>query len=95
MLGPDGEPREGVMLELTDLAGRVVRQVQSDFDGYVLFDAVPYGDYRLRVGAASAAALAVRTELDAAFRIDRSNPSLRLGRIRLQELATAQVAAVP
>lgn len=95
LLGPDGEPREGVMLELTDLAGRVVRQVQSDFDGYVLFDAVPYGDYRLRVGAASAAALAVRTELDAAFRIDRSNPSLRLGRIRLQELATAQVAAVP
>ena len=31
-----------ITIELTDAAGRVVRQVQSDFDGYVLFDSVPY-----------------------------------------------------
>lgn len=95
LLGPDGEPREGVVLELTDQTGHVVRQVQSDFDGYVLFDAVPYGDYNLRVGAASAAALGVKPDLGAVLRIDRANPSLRLGRIRLQILATAQVAAAP
>ncbi len=95
LLGPDGEPREGVTVELTDPAGRVVRQVASDFDGYVLFDAVPYGDYRLRLGAASAAALGVRADLGQALRIDRVNPSLRLGRLRLQPLAVAQVAAAP
>ena len=55
----EGIGRTGVVAVIkgkTDTAGRVVRQVQSDFDGYVLFDAVPYGDYRLRIGAASAAA---------------------------------------
>lgn len=95
LLGPDGEPRDGVMLELTDAAGRVMRQVQSDFDGYLLFDTVPYGEYRLRLGAASAAALGVKAELGLAFRIDRANPSLRLGRIRLQAMAPIQVAAAP
>ena len=81
--------------ELADPAGRVVRQVASDFDGYVLFDAVPYGDYRLRLGAASAATLGVRADLGPALRIDRANPSLRLGRLRLQALVVAQVAAAP
>jgi hypothetical protein len=95
LLGPDGEPRDGVVIELTDTAGRVVRQVQSDFDGYVLFDSVPYGDYRLRIGAASAAALGVKADLGTALRIDRANPSLRRGRIRLQSLVAAQVAALP
>lgn len=92
LLGPDGEPREGVVLELTDAAGHVMRQVQSDFDGYVLFDTVPYGDYRLRIGAASAAALGVKADLGVVVRIDRANPSLRLGRIRLQPLVATQVA---
>ena len=95
LLGPDGEPREGVVIELNDAAGRMVRQVQSDFDGYVLFDAVPYGEYRLRIGAASAAALGVRAELGALLRIDRANPSLQLGRIRLQPAVTALAAAAP
>lgn len=95
LLGPDGEPREGVVIELTDAAGRVVRQMQSDFDGYVLFDTVPYGDYRLRIGAASAAALGVKADLGTVLRIDRANPSLRLGRIRLQALAPTQVAVAP
>ncbi|MCZ8172229.1 MAG: carboxypeptidase-like regulatory domain-containing protein, partial [Brevundimonas sp.] len=95
LLGPDGEPRDGVTVELTDAAGTVIRQVQSDFDGFLLFDSVPYGSYRLRIGAASAAALEVRADIDQTLRIDRANPSLRLGRIRLQSAAPLQVAAAP
>lgn len=95
LLGPDGEPREGVVIELADNAGRVLRQVQSDFDGYILFDAVPYGEYHLRIGAASAAALGVQPDLGSAVRLDRSHPSLRLGRIRLQPAAAQQVAIAP
>jgi hypothetical protein len=95
LLGPDGEPRDGVTVELTDAAGTVIRQVQSDFDGFLLFDSVPYGSYRLRIGAASAAALGVRADIDQTLRIDRANPSLRLGRIRLQSVAPLQVAAAP
>lgn len=95
LLGPDGEPREGAMVELTDPAGRVLRQVPSDYDGYVLLDTVPYGEYRLRLGAASAAALGARPELSATVRIDRASPSLHLGHVRWQAAAAAQVAQAP
>ena len=74
LLGPEGEPQGGVTIELT----------ASDFDGYVLFDSVPYGDYQLRIGAASAAALGVVGDAGRALRIDSGHASQRLGRIRLE-----------
>lgn len=93
--GPDGEPREGIMVELTDPGGRPIRRVASDFDGYVLFDAVPYGTYGLRVAPASAASLRVVPELVPALRIDRASPAQRLGRLRLRALPPGIVAAGP
>lgn len=95
VLGPDGQARDGVVIELVDKAGQVFRQVQCDFDGYVLFDAVPYGEYRLRIGRASAAALGVQADLGEMLRLDRANPSLRLGRLRLQPAPGGRVAAAP
>ncbi|WP_374530059.1 carboxypeptidase regulatory-like domain-containing protein [Novosphingobium sp.] len=93
LLGPDGEPRGGVTVELTDTAGRVILRGLSDFDGYVLFDTVPYGDYRLQIGSASATALGVRQPVASTLRIDRANPSLRLGRIRPELAPQTQQAA--
>ena len=84
LLGRDGEPQGGVTVELTDPAGHVLYQTASDFDGYVLFDSVPYGDYRLRIGAASAAALGITTDPARVLRIDHDHASQRLGRIRLE-----------
>ena len=84
LLGPEGEPQGGVTIELTDPAGHVLYQTASDFDGYVLFDSVPYGDYRLRIGAASAAALGVVGDTARPMRIDSGHASQRLGRIRLE-----------
>ncbi len=84
LLGPDGEPQGGVTVELTDPAGHVLYQTASDFDGYVLFDSVPYGTYRLRIGTASAAALGITTDLVRVLHIDRDRASQRLGRIRLE-----------
>ncbi|MFM2301834.1 MAG: hypothetical protein RLZZ84_1570 [Pseudomonadota bacterium] len=94
LVGADGEPGGGASIELTDLAGRVLQRAASEFDGYVLFDAVPYGDYRLQLTAATAAAQGLRPVLAANIRIDRAHPSARLGRVRL-ELAPlpSQVAA--
>ena len=83
LLGPDGEAVGGAKVELTDLAGNVLLQTTSDFDGYVLFDTVPYGQYRLRLGAKSAAALGLGTALGAELAIDKARPSQRLGRLRL------------
>jgi hypothetical protein len=93
VLGSDGEPRGGIEIELVDASGIAVRRAQVDFDGYLLFDAVPYGDYRLRVAPASAAAAGLRPALGPPLRIDRANPSLRLGRIRVENAPPpAQVA---
>jgi hypothetical protein len=83
LLGIDGEPREGAMLELVDERGKVVRQTASEFDGYFLFDSVPYGTYRLRLGPASAAALAAKGELGVSLRVDRKNVTARLGMVRI------------
>ncbi len=98
LLGADGEPRGGVSVELVDAAGLVVLRGQSDFDGYLLFDSVPYGSYRLRLAGTSAAALGARPELSGPLKIDRSQASLRLGRIRIEpglprpELAPTTIA---
>jgi hypothetical protein len=86
LLGPEGEPQGGVTIELTDPSGHVLYQTVSDFDGYVLFDSVPYGDYRLRIGADSAAALGVASTSQV-LRIDSAHASQQLGRIRLQPRA--------
>lgn len=93
LLGTDGEPRAGVPVELVDESGRVVLTGASDFDGYLLYDSVPYGHYRLRVVAGSAAVLGVRAELGGALQIDRDHASLRLGRLRLVEAAPPPVVA--
>lgn len=84
LLGADGQPVSGVTVELTDPSGHVRFQAVSDFDGYLLFDSVPYGDYRLRVDQKVAAMLGVRPEFLGALRIDAGQPSLRLGRVRLE-----------
>lgn len=83
LLGADGEPRGGIGIELVDASGAVVLRGQSDFDGYVFFDSVPYGSYRLRLTEASAKALGARPELGGLLRIDRAQPSLRVGHLRI------------
>ncbi|MEQ1498402.1 MAG: carboxypeptidase-like regulatory domain-containing protein [Novosphingobium sp.] len=84
LLDPAGQPQGGVIVELVDAAGRIMFQTNSDFDGYVLFDSVPYGDYRIRVEAKDAAVIGVRPEVTSALRIDQHRPSARLGRIKLE-----------
>ena len=94
LMGPDGEPRSGLLVELVDSAGQVVLQGRSDFDGYLLFDSVPYGDYHLRLGEEGARLLGLARDVGAGLRIDRSQNSHRLGRIRLQAaLRKADIAS--
>ena len=72
---------EGVDLELFDGTGRVVSRTRSDFDGFFLFEKVPYGAYSVRVAKASAAAIRVDVALPGQIEIDDKSPTSRLGSV--------------
>ena len=83
LLGSDGEVREGASLELVNPRGQIVAQAVSEYDGYFLFDRVPYGEYRLQLSRASAEALGVRAQTGVSLKLNRASPTARTGRVRL------------
>jgi len=83
---------EGVDIELVGADGTVAATARSDYDGYFLFDRAAYGQYTLRIAAASAAAIHSAIALDAAITVTDKRPSVRLGAIKpviLREIASA------
>jgi hypothetical protein len=73
---------EGVDLELIDGSGKTVGTARTDFDGFFLFERVPYGDYRLRVSAASASAAGIVTDLGVSLKVTTEHSIVRLGSIQ-------------
>lgn len=87
---------EGVDLELLDGSGKVVGTARTDFDGFFLFERVPYGHYRVQVSAAAAAAVKIARDLGVSLDITAKRPVARLGSIRphpSQQIADAANAA--
>ncbi|MGB3712741.1 MAG: carboxypeptidase-like regulatory domain-containing protein [Erythrobacter sp.] len=88
ILSPSGVQKPGVRLELVDRNGVVAATAISEFDGFFLFQRVPYGRYTLQVGEDSARALKVRTNLSLRegtdVAVDRDNDVVRLGAIALE-----------
>lgn len=76
-----GRPIEGVDLELIDSEGRVLRVTRSDFDGYFLFEGVPYGRYAIRIARISADAARVRAALGVSVIVGETRPSVALGTV--------------
>ncbi len=74
---------EGLELELVDAAGRTVAKTRTEFDGFFLFERIPYGDYRLRVSADSAAATGLARELKVAVTVSADKSIVRLGAIHV------------
>jgi hypothetical protein len=72
---------EGVDLELVDATGKVIGSTLTDFDGFFLFERVPYGSYTIRVSRASAAAAKISTELGIHFTLTSAKSVVRLGTI--------------
>jgi hypothetical protein len=77
----DGKLLAGVRLELIDKKDRIVRQTLSEHDGYVLFEGVPYGQYRLRVAPDAATFLGLRGETDRLVVLDKKNQVVDLGTV--------------
>ncbi len=76
-----GNGIEGVDLELVDSAGRIVTRARSDFDGFFLFEKVPYGRYSIRIAKASADAARLDATLPGLITVDGKEPSFHLGAV--------------
>jgi hypothetical protein len=88
----DGRGFEGLDVELLDAGGKVVATARSDYDGFILFERVPYGGYRLRLTADSAKAVGVDTAIDRTVEISADKTVVRLGAIRIRK--APQIASV-
>lgn len=84
LLSASGLPQPGAELELVDRKGTVVATTVSEYDGFFLFDRVPYGSYRLRLTTPVARKLQVREALVPAITLGRDSDIARLGVIRLE-----------
>lgn len=85
---------EGVDLELVDARGTVIARTRSDFDGYFLFERVPYGQYKVRIAKASADAARLHAGLAGDIRVDGKTPSFHLG-TTMADLNDLRTASVP
>jgi hypothetical protein len=90
--GLEDTPRAGVQLELIDSAGNVVATALSEFDGYFLFERVPYGAYRVQLSAGAARVLGAARELGKTAVLSDDRPQVALGVIRLRESQIAVLA---
>lgn len=88
-----GKTMGGLDIELLDKSGRVLRNTRSEYDGFFLFERVPYGQYRLRIGATAGAIVGVQTEISTPARVDRQNPMVDLGQIVLKPASRIAVGS--
>jgi hypothetical protein len=84
-------PSAGVDLELLDQNGKVVSTTLTEYDGYFLFERVPYGHYSVRLSAASARALGAAGDTGKTASLSEEKTDAELGVIRLR---ASQVAAL-
>ncbi|HET9810196.1 MAG TPA: carboxypeptidase-like regulatory domain-containing protein [Sphingomicrobium sp.] len=75
---------EGLDLELVDGSGAVIATARTDYDGYFLFQGVPYGSYSVRIAKASAEAVRVAPDLKLDATVSDEQPVDRLGSIQIQ-----------
>lgn len=87
-----GTGLEGVDLEVVDSRGNVRATARTDFDGFFLFESVPYGNYTLRIADLSAQALGLVPTL-ATVRLDRDHQRVRLPPLSVN--ARSQLARAP
>jgi hypothetical protein len=74
-----GKILSGVDIELLDKSGRVVKTTRSEYDGFFLFEFVPYGSYKLRVAAVAAAVVGVEPALPGLAELGKAKGMVDLG----------------
>ena len=95
VVGPDDRPMPGVELELVGADGEVAARAMSEYDGFFLFERVPYGRYTLQLSKDSERALGPAGELAASIEIGPGKTVERLGTIRLRNTTVVAQARGP
>ncbi len=75
----DGKPLTGVDIELLDQKGNVIKITRSEYDGYFLFESVPYGRYNLRVAALAANITGIDARIGQIAELSNANPVAEMG----------------
>ncbi|HEY6817026.1 MAG TPA: carboxypeptidase-like regulatory domain-containing protein [Croceibacterium sp.] len=95
VVSSEERPVPGVEFELVGPDGRVAARAMSDYDGFFLFERVPYGRYRLQLSKDSELALGPAGELAAGIELGPDRTIERLGTIRLRERTVVAQARGP
>jgi hypothetical protein len=77
---------EGLDLELVDRAGKTIAAARTDFDGFFLFERVPYGEYRIRLAMDTAAVAGLSPDLKVKVSVVAGKSVVRLGSIPVEPL---------
>lgn len=95
IVSSDGDLLAGVGLELVGPDGEVAARAMTEYDGFFLFERVPYGRYRLKMAASSEQALGPAGDLATAIELGPDKTVERLGTIRLRETTIVAQARGP
>jgi hypothetical protein len=95
ILSPDGRPLPGVELELVGPDGLVAARAMSEYDGFFLFDRVPYGRYKLKMSSTTEQVLGPAGDLASGIELGPQKTVERLGAIRLRQTTVVAQARAP
>lgn len=95
IVSAEDRPLAGVELELVAPGGEVVGRAMSEYDGFFLFDRVPYGRYQLKMSSSSEMVLGRMGELASDIEVGPEKPVERVGTVRLRQTTVVAQARGP
>ena len=74
-----GKPLSGVDVELLDRNGRAIKTTRTEYDGFFLFEFVPYGTYQIRVAPLAASIVGVDSVLPGRAELGKKAGTVDMG----------------
>ncbi len=91
----DGKPVSGVDIELLDKNGNAIKTARSEYDGYFLFESVPYGKYAMRISTLAANIVGIEPRLSQIATLSGAMSVADLGIIVVKAAPRIASAAAP
>jgi hypothetical protein len=91
----DGKPVSGVDIELLDKNGNAIKTARSEYDGYFLFESVPYGQYAMRISALAASIVGIEPRLNQTATLSGTISAAELGIVIVKAAPRIASATAP